>query len=102
MPSETTPRMVAAPSVRSSRVRSSWSCAPTPANAMCCPAAMLGAPQTTVLTPAPVSTVASRKRSALGWRAQLKHAADDDALAPPRRGAGQVGRLDALHRETVR
>ena len=38
----------------------------------------------------------------VGVRAQLEHAADDDVLAPRRRGAGQVGRLDALHRETVR
>ena len=48
IPRDSTPRILLRRSLRNSRVCGSRSCAPTCANAIVCPAARLGAPQTTV------------------------------------------------------
>ena len=66
MPRDSTPRIFAGFSSMRPPVWPSISSAPTRAKAIFCPAATFGAPQTTVSLPSPVSTVASRRRSALG------------------------------------
>ena len=66
MPRDSTPRILAALSLEIRPVWASMSVAPSRAKAIFCPAATLGAPQTTWAMPSPVSTVANRRRSALG------------------------------------
>ncbi len=86
IPSEATPRSFALRSFSPPGIR-----APGWATATVWPAATLGAPQTIVRSPSPVSTLQTRSRSAFGMLLGAEDLADDEAL-----GRGRADGADPL------